>query len=119
MGGSVEHERPLEPNVGDGFSVDIWSPRSLLGPLAVNWKGILGCTVLNENAGLEISISLFLYCNGKKIVTKSGKGLLEYRYVKDHDNGPHWSTDGWKTDEYGEYEFFDDDFVVPSSEPRL
>jgi hypothetical protein len=103
----IEHES-LEGNVGEGFSLNIWSQTLLLGPLALSWKGILGGQILN-NSRLNISATLFLYSQKKKLVTKEGASLLELVYEKDDFGNGNWQLDGWLKDVYYEYEFFDQD----------
>ncbi len=104
----INHE-PLEGNVGEGFCIDIWSPKPLLGTLALSWKGILGGQVLNDGRRLDISATLFLYSQHKKLVTKSGASFLELVYARDNSGKGNWRADGWLPDEYWEYEFFDKD----------
>ena len=95
--------------MGEGFCVDIWSPAPLLGILALSWKGILGGQVLNDGRKLDISATLFLYSQKKKLVTKEGASFLELVYEKDDSGDGNWRIDGWLKDVYYEYEFFDQD----------
>lgn len=102
----IDHE-PLENNVGDGFCVNIWNPKPLLGSLALSWKGILGGQILNEGRRLNISATLFLYSQQKKLITKEGASFIELVYKKDDLGKGNWRMEGWLTDVYYEYEFFD------------
>lgn len=104
----IEHE-PLENNIGEGFCINIWSPAPLLGTFALSWKGILGGQILNDGKRLDISATLFLYSQKKKLITKEGASFLELIYEKDGFGKGSWRIDGWLKDVYYEYEFFDQD----------
>lgn len=104
----IDHEQ-LEDNIGDGFCINISSPKPLLGAFALSWKGILGGQVLDEGQRLDISATLFLYSNKKKLLTKSGASFLELVYEKDNLGKGNWRLYGWLEDVHYEYEFFDQD----------
>ncbi len=105
----VEHEPLSEDSPGNGFSVDIRSPEVLLGPLSLTWKGFLGGDTLDNPERLHIYANLFLYSRGKKMITKTGASFLELVYRKNDKGTGCWQSNGWKQDEFGEYEFFDED----------
>lgn len=111
----IEHEEFQESLFGNGFCVGISSPAPALGAFNITWKGIFGAGWLEDsdtqNSNLYISATLFLYSNTNKLVTKSNKSLLEYEYVRLDDKTINWrpfTENAWMTDEFDEYEFFDD-----------
>tara|TARA_R110002095_G_scaffold89262_3_gene77904 strand:- start:412 stop:900 length:489 start_codon:yes stop_codon:yes gene_type:complete len=115
LGVPIEHEDLENSNIGHGFCIDIGSPAPACGAFHVTWKGIYGAGWL-ENAetnlaSFYISATLFLYSNTKKLVTNSRESLLEYEYVRLDDNSCIWRPfieNAWMTDEFEEYEPFDD-----------
>src|SRR5690242_14463957 len=74
LGSDFDCTHPIDQFIRKGFSINIQSRGSALGPLSVTWKGILGGGAFDNY--VYVSTTLFLYINKKKVVTKSGESLI-------------------------------------------
>ncbi len=101
-------EDKIIENVGEGFSLDIRSHKMFLGPLQIQFKGILGGDIVGDPMYLYISLILFLYSRETKLVTKNGDSFLNFNFERNNGANGIWVCSGWGNDIYGEYGFFDD-----------
>ena len=104
---AIISEDSFEKNVGEGFSIDFKSNNKFFNSINLSCEGILGADFRDESNCLSVSAIIFLYSNGKKLITNNTDCFLLFEYVQDKDGVGSWEGRGWKQDEHGEYEYFD------------
>lgn len=107
MAGWLRYEVTTEPLenacVGNGFCVDILHAAPSTDAM-VYWKGILGASIIESR--IRVSLLVFFYSNGERLIPKCGREYAEYAYIADKPDGGRWELQGWFDDTYGEYERF-------------
>lgn len=113
----IVHERFEDEDFVGGFSVSIYGGNPARGAhLRTTWRGILGADI-SEMCGIQVSATIFVYSDGKRLVARSGGDYLQYRYERSSSGEYHWAAPEWEMDEHDEYGFFDQEFLdVPDLE---
>lgn len=70
----------------------------------MNWKGILGATIIDGK--LYVSLTVFLYGGGKRLFARDGNEFVECDLDLSASDRCRWKLLDWFKDDYGEYDSF-------------
>jgi len=84
-----------------GFSLNVGAGHSSLSEVAL--RGVVGADEW-PGVGTHVSAVLFTYVGGQRVAPE-GKSHLHFVLTRTQ-HGTVWASQGWTTDEYGEYGYF-------------
>ncbi len=108
----LSHESLDEASLGAGLSVEVWSrsvPAGALG-IAIEFRGIAGCDLIEGGAAAVATIALFPYILRRRVQTRDGDEFLEFTFECSSPDAGCWRGGVWRSGEPGEFEYFGDEW---------